>query len=222
MPASFDASESGTETPLPFVERRFILSPHDEIRAGFSRPEAVSPHLWRCSYRTVWADRELGFNAYGADSVHALLHAMERVHRTLLAEAAYREDMSPTAAGTSAVTWMGQRDLGLPMPGTVDTIALRAVLIADAQTGKGDLDHVILEECSSRYRKVARIAGSTLEAIGARCNSARIFGESGSDAQDPQLDTVLSRLDSLVAAGLLDRQGDLSEPRYSEVRRTTS
>lgn len=204
------------------LERRFALNPHDEILASFYRPEAVGRRLWRCRYRMTWADSDLTFQAYGADGMHALLVATERVHRKLLVEAAYRADHLPSGAEANTLTWMGRPDLGLPPLGTFDTAAFHANLIADAQSGGDDLDRVILEECSSEYLKVARIAASALDAIGARCFSAKIFGEIGSDAPDPSLDVILARLKALVENKEIELQGDLSEPRYSEVRRMTA
>lgn len=201
------------------VERRFSFSPHDEVLACFSQPEAVGPRLWRCRYRITWADSDLALQAYGADGMHALLVAMERVHRRLLVEAAYRADHLPSGTEANTLTWMGQPDLGLPRLGTFDTAAFHTDLIADAGSRGDDLDRVILEECSSEYLKVARIAASALNAIGARCFSTKVFGEIGSDAPDPLLNIILSRLEALVATKQLELRGDLSEPRYSEVRR---
>lgn len=218
MPASLDALEGASEARPLFVERRFILGSRDEFKVTFCPPEAVSPRLWRCVYRTEQTGIQLAHHAYGLDGMQALLLAMEKVHQNLRAEAAYRESASPLVSETSVVTWMGQRDLGLPMPGTVDTAVLRVSLLADAKIGGGDLDLIILGACTSQYRKVARIAGSTLDAIGARCSSARIFGEMGDDEPDLLLETVLSRLECLIDAGVLESQGDRSEPRYSEIR----
>lgn len=213
---TFDGTHA---TRHSLIERRFSLHPHDEVEAGFSVPEAVSTRLWRCGYVMTWPDRKSAYHAYGEDGVQALLLAMEQVHRTLLTEAAYREDISPPENQANVLVWMGRRDLGLPMPGAVNTEGLRASLIKEAQEDGGDLDLVILQECTGEFRKVARIAGTVLNAIGARCRSTRIFGEMGSNEADPMLDAVLLRLTALVASGSLEVQGDLSEPRHSEVRR---
>jgi hypothetical protein len=167
----------------------------------------------------AWPDREYTRHTYGEDGVHALLLAMEQVHRTLLAEAAYLEDISPPENHAFALAWMGQRDLGLPMPGTVNTNGLRSSLIKKAREGGGELDLVILHECTSRFLKVARVASEALTAIGIRCTSARLFGEMATDEPDPALDAVLFRLQALVASGSLEAQGDFPEPRQSEVRR---
>ena len=204
---------------LPLVERRFSLHPYGEVTASFSVPEAVSARLWRCSYSTAWPDREHTRHAYGEDGVQALLLAMEQVHRTLLAEAAYREDISPPENQANALAWMGQRDLGLPMPGAVNTKGLRSSLIEKAQEGEGDLDLVILHACTSTFLKVSRVAVEALTGIGVRCTSARLFGEMGTDEPDPALDAVLLRLEALAASGMLEVRGDLLEPRHSEVRR---
>lgn len=201
------------------VERRFSLHPHDEVKASFSVPEAVSTRLWRCSYVMAWPDHKSAYHAYGEDGVQALLLAMEQVHRALLAEVAYREEITPPKNKADVLVWMGRRDLGLPMPGTVNTEGLRASLFKKSQEHEGDLDLVILQECTGEFRKVARIAGTALNAIGAQCRSRRIFGEVGSDEPDSTLDAVLLRLAALAASGSLEVQGDISEPRYSEVRR---
>ncbi|GJE18157.1 DUF6968 family protein [Methylobacterium marchantiae] len=216
---SIDTLDDGNEARHSLVERRFSLHPGKEVTASFFRPEAAGKRLWRCRYILAWPDRRFAFHAYGEDGVQALLLAMELVHRTLLAEAAYLKDVSPPENQADALAWMGRRDLGLPMPGTVKTEGLHASLIQEAQDDGGDLDLVILRECTGTFLKVARIAGAVLNAIGVRCRSTRIFGEMGSDEPDPVLDAVLSRIGALVICGRLEAQGDLSEPRYSEVRR---
>lgn len=197
-----------------FIERRFDARPQGEIRTVFSRPEPISANLWQCDYRVTWHDHDLLSRAYGLDGVQALLLAMEKVHLSLLAEAAYRKQDGSHETGV--LMWQGRSHLALPAVGTTDVTSLHVRVLGDQRNDR-DLDHVILQECVPRYRKVAIIAAAALSALGHRCRSTRLVGEIGNDEADPYLDTVLERIESLVASGDLEAQGNLAEPRFSEV-----
>jgi hypothetical protein len=198
-----------------FVERCFDLRSQGEVRTAFSRPEPITAHLWQCGYRVAWPDHEVLSRAYGLDGVQALLLAMELVHLNLLAEAAYREQEG--SGETDVLMWRGQSHLSLPGVGTTNVMNLHTHVFGDPRNDC-DLDHVILRECVPRFRKVAMIASSTLRALGYRCRSTRLVGEMGNHEADPYLDTVLARIEALVADGVLEAQGTLAQPRFSEVR----
>jgi hypothetical protein len=68
-----------------------------------------------------------------------------------------------------------------------------------------DLDAAILSHADERWLKVARVAAETMQ-------------ERGLDPSDEQLDVIVARMRALVAQGRLVAQGNLSRPRFSEVR----
>lgn len=89
-----------------FVERRFELRVGGAVTVHLFRPEPDGDD-WRCAYRIIWPDRERRSQAFGVDGLQALFLAMQKVHADLLA--------SPeNKAG--ALTWLAERDLGLPLP----------------------------------------------------------------------------------------------------------
>ena len=68
------------------------------------------------------------------------------------------------------------------------------------------IDSALLANCCERWRKVARVVGTTMTEL-----PSRVVGIP---------DTYYSqRVRKLVEAGLLESQGNLSYMRYSEVRR---
>ena len=68
-----------------------------------------------------------------------------------------------------------------------------------------ELDATILSHARERWQKVARVAAETMQ-------------DRGLDPSDKQLDIVVARVRALVARGRLVAQGNLSRPRFSEVR----
>ena len=68
-----------------------------------------------------------------------------------------------------------------------------------------ELDATILSHARERWQKVARVAAETMQ-------------DRGLDPSDKQLDIVVARVCALVGGGRLVAQGDLSRPRFSEVR----
>ncbi len=68
-----------------------------------------------------------------------------------------------------------------------------------------DLDAAILSHARERWLKVARVAAETME-------------ERGLGPSDESLDIVVARVRALVARGRLVAQGNLTRPRFSEVR----
>jgi hypothetical protein len=68
-----------------------------------------------------------------------------------------------------------------------------------------ELDATILSHAGERWLKVARIAAETMQ-------------ERGLDPSDEQLDVVVARVRALVVRERLVAQGNLSRPRFSEVR----
>ena len=68
-----------------------------------------------------------------------------------------------------------------------------------------ELDATILSHARERWLKVAMVAARTMQ-------------ERGLGPSDEQLDIVVARVRALVARGRLVAQGNLSRPRFSEVR----
>jgi len=68
-----------------------------------------------------------------------------------------------------------------------------------------ELDATILSHAREHWLKVARIAAEVLDARGV-------------PPSDDQVDVVVAHMRALVAQGLLVYQGNLSRPRFSEVR----
>ena len=68
-----------------------------------------------------------------------------------------------------------------------------------------DLDAIILSHAREEWQKVARIAARTMEQCGVEPN-------------DDHLETVVARVSDLVARGRLEAKGNLTRPRFSEVR----
>lgn len=71
-----------------------------------------------------------------------------------------------------------------------------------------ELDELILSFCDGYWRKVARIAGQTYQALEARGIE---IGGATADAFD-------ARVAALVASGQLDAKGNIKRWRFSEVR----
>ncbi len=68
-----------------------------------------------------------------------------------------------------------------------------------------ELDATILSHARERWLKVAMVAARTMQ-------------ERGLGLSDEQFDIVVARVRALVARGRLVAQGNLSHPRFSEVR----
>jgi Protein of unknown function len=68
-----------------------------------------------------------------------------------------------------------------------------------------DLDAINLSHVEKRWLKVARVASRTTD-------------DCGADPTDSNIAVVTARLRQLVALGRLEAQGNLSRPRFSEVR----
>jgi Domain of unknown function (DUF6968) len=92
----------------PFIERSFELG-SETVIVRFMRPEPSTVD-YECRYKIVWPDRERNFHTFGVDEVQALTGAMQMAHVDLLT--------SPEGKA-GLITWLGQRDLGLPLPGTM-------------------------------------------------------------------------------------------------------
>ena len=75
-----------------------------------------------------------------------------------------------------------------------------------------ELDAIILSHVGDQWLKVARIAGDTLRAPERESFVAK-------KGMDRALDVIVARVQALAEAGLIEAQGNLSYPRYSEIRR---
>lgn len=71
-----------------------------------------------------------------------------------------------------------------------------------------DLDQLILSFCIERWRKVARIAGGTLQAL----------EERGVEIDGTIADQFDARMAALVGSGQLEAAGNIKKWRFSEVR----
>ena len=70
-----------------------------------------------------------------------------------------------------------------------------------------EIDKAILSVVEDRWLKVARIVGDVAKRLNLDWHRDK-----------EQIDLVLERIQALVSEGRLFSQGDLSRPRYSEVR----
>lgn len=94
-----------------FIERNFELTKGGQVTIRFFRPEPREVD-YCCEYAIIWPDRERRFHGYGIDEVQALLLAMQNAHMDLLA--------SPEGKA-GELTWLGMRNLDLPLPKTMAT-----------------------------------------------------------------------------------------------------
>jgi hypothetical protein len=88
------------------IERRFELGEASEVVIRLSLPVRCDADF-RCDYEIAWPDRTRVFNAFGIDSVQALILALRMVHAELLYSPEGREGQ---------IRWLGSDDLGLPLP----------------------------------------------------------------------------------------------------------
>jgi hypothetical protein len=88
------------------IERRFELGEASEVVIRLSLPVRCDADF-RCDYEIAWPDRKRVFNAFGIDSVQALILALRMVHAELLNSPEGREGQ---------IRWLGSDDLGLPLP----------------------------------------------------------------------------------------------------------
>jgi hypothetical protein len=91
-----------------FIERTFEFG-SEKVTVRFMRPERSAAD-YECRYKITWPDRERNFHAYGVDEVQALTLALQMAHVDLLT--------SPEGKA-GLITWLHQRDLGLPLPDTM-------------------------------------------------------------------------------------------------------
>ena len=75
-----------------------------------------------------------------------------------------------------------------------------------------ELDAIILSHVGNQWLKVARIAGDILRAPELEILVAK-------KGLDRALDVIVARVQALAQAGIIEAQGNLSYPRYSEIRR---
>ncbi|WP_412033468.1 DUF6968 family protein [Mesorhizobium sp. CO1-1-8] len=94
----------------PFVSRTFAMGAH-EVVCRFQRPIRGDEDC-RCDYQIVFPARKRAFRAFGIDEVQALLLAMQMAHAYLLVSDEYKNQ---------GLTWLGMRDLGLPLAGGLTT-----------------------------------------------------------------------------------------------------
>jgi len=92
-----------------FIERRLDLADKSEVMVRFYRPVADEADF-RCDYEIIWPHRKRAFYAIGIDEMQALILAIQMAHTDLLA--------SPEAK-RGELTWLGSRDLGLPLASSV-------------------------------------------------------------------------------------------------------
>jgi hypothetical protein len=92
-----------------FAERRLELKDSATVIVRFFRPEPREVD-YRCGYQISWPDRERRFDIYGIDAVQALILAMQAAHAELLSSAEGKSGL---------LLWLGEPDLGLPLPGAL-------------------------------------------------------------------------------------------------------
>jgi hypothetical protein len=89
-----------------FIERQFELPDGATVALLFLRPEPDGDD-YRCGYEIIWPDRTRSSYATGIDAVQALLLAMQKAHVELQVSPEYK---------SGALSYLGERDLGLPLP----------------------------------------------------------------------------------------------------------
>lgn len=94
---------------MSFIERQFELSDGAQVVVRFHEPVADQDDF-RCDYEIAWSDAARKSHGFGVDAVQALLMAMQKAHIDLLASA---------HAKAGKLTWLGNHDLGLPLPANV-------------------------------------------------------------------------------------------------------
>lgn len=88
-----------------FIERRLDLKNGREVSIRFLQPEPDPQADWHCDVEVEWPDRRRHLRIFGVDAVQSLLLAMQGAHHELVS--------SPeNTAGE--LTWLGDRDFGLP------------------------------------------------------------------------------------------------------------
>ena len=92
---------------MSFVERHFEFNGGTQVIVRFFEPVAEKQQCFRCDYEIAWPDAQNISRGYGADAVQALVLAMQGAHVDLLASARAR---------AGELTWLGNRDLELPLP----------------------------------------------------------------------------------------------------------
>jgi len=81
-----------------------------------------------------------------------------------------------------------------------------------------DLDSYLLLHITEHWRKAMRVIATVfVDNIQYKCHSELLWGF-GDNELDPMLERCIGRLRALVAEGRIEAAGDLSEPRFSEVR----
>lgn len=96
-------------TDEPFVSRAFRVG-SKEIQCSFWRPRPDQDDFV-CEYKITFADKDRLHRAYGVDEIQALMLAMQKAHMDLLRSDDYQQ---------RGLSWLGRRDLGLPLPENVN------------------------------------------------------------------------------------------------------
>ncbi len=94
---------------MSFVERQLELSNGSHVVIRFFEPVADQADF-RCDYEITGLDATRKSHGFGVDAVQALVLAMQKAHIDLLAS---------RQAKAGELTWLGQPDLGLPLPANV-------------------------------------------------------------------------------------------------------
>jgi hypothetical protein len=94
---------------MPFIERQFELSDGAQVVLRFNEPVADQKDF-RCDFEIAWRNDIRKSHAFGVDAVQAILMAMQKAHIDLLAS---------SHAKAGELTWLGNRNLGLPLPANI-------------------------------------------------------------------------------------------------------
>ncbi|MCK3838831.1 MULTISPECIES: DUF6968 family protein [Pseudomonas] len=89
-----------------FIERRLDLKKGGEVSVRFLRPEPDIEGDWHCDIELEWPDRRQALRIFGIDAIQALLLAMQGARCELVS--------SPESAA-GELTWLGEREFGLPV-----------------------------------------------------------------------------------------------------------
>ncbi|EGF93651.1 hypothetical protein ABI_20920 [Asticcacaulis biprosthecium C19] len=86
--------------------RRFDLKPGGHVDIFVWKPEPHGRNDARCPYRIVGIGAEKLYHGYGVDPVQAMSLTLQAISTKLYTSEAYR---------SGNLTWLGSRDLGLPL-----------------------------------------------------------------------------------------------------------
>ena len=106
---------------MAHFERRFDVGSGRSVKAIIYPPSCTVPNGdWSCEYQVIGLDSEGLKTSYGVDGIQAFILALTYISTTLYFSDEFQSGM---------LTWLGSRDLGLPIAENVreDVEAIRSI-----------------------------------------------------------------------------------------------